>query len=129
MGPAVVTFPHKDLKNLSWALCAITSLGKYDHKKGGHLVLWELKLVVEFPPGATILIPSSVITHGNTAVQKGETRRSITQYNSSSLFGWNAHGNRKFTGAKKKSIALWWEKPLHMLSKLSDLVREAGLKD
>jgi hypothetical protein len=126
LGPVVVTFPHKDAKNLSWGLCAITSLGKYDPKKGGHLVLWELKLIIEFPPGSTILIPSSIITHGNTSVQEGETRRSITQYNSSGLFGWTAHGNMKFSEADE--IAGWWEKPLHMFSKLSDLVREAGLE-
>jgi hypothetical protein len=128
LGPTVETFPHKDLKNLSWGLCAITSLGNYNPEEGGHIVLWELKLVIEFPPYSTILIPSALITHGNTAVQPGETRRSITQYNSSGLFGWTAHGNMQFTQAKKTAVAEWWKEPLHMFSKLSDLVREAGLE-
>lgn len=39
-------------------MCAITTLSDYDPKAGGHLVLWDLKLVIEFPPGSTILILS-----------------------------------------------------------------------
>ena len=42
IGPEAWTKPHKDLMNLSWGWCAVTSLGSYDHTKGGHLVLWDL---------------------------------------------------------------------------------------
>ncbi len=45
-------------------------------------------MVVEFPPGATALIPSSVILHSNTKVQDGEGRMSFTQYAAGGLFRW-----------------------------------------
>ncbi|KAJ3886728.1 hypothetical protein GG344DRAFT_69418 [Lentinula edodes] len=41
---------------------------------GGHLVLWDLGLVIRFPPGSTILFPSSLITHSTIPIQEGETR-------------------------------------------------------
>lgn len=73
-------------------MCAITALGDYDPKRGGHLVLWDLKLVIEFPPGSTILIPSACIRHSNVSIQEGETRYSFTQYAAGGLFRWVDHG-------------------------------------
>ncbi|KAJ3869995.1 hypothetical protein EV359DRAFT_76235 [Lentinula novae-zelandiae] len=60
--------------------------------KGGHLVLWDLKLIIRFPPGATVLFPSALITHSNLPVQSGETRYSIIQYSSGGLFRWRYNG-------------------------------------
>ena len=56
IGPTVCTKPHRDMMNLSWGWCAVTSMGSYDPKKGGHLMLWDLKLAVEFPPFSTIFL-------------------------------------------------------------------------
>lgn len=91
-GPETVCLPHLDKANLAYGKCSITGLGNYDYKRGGHLVLWELKLVVEFPPGATVLIPSAVITHSNTPISPGETRYSFTQYTAGTLFRWVENG-------------------------------------
>jgi hypothetical protein len=101
IGPSVVTTPHKDLKNLSWGWCAITSLGNYNPKNGGHLVLWDLNLVIEFPPGSTIFIPSAILCHSNTSVSDSETRSSLTQYNSEGLFRWAAYDFSLKKGRKK----------------------------
>ena len=94
LGPATVCRPHRDSANLAFGICAITALGRFDPKKGGHLVLRELGLVVEFPPGATALIPSAVITHYNSRIQEGETRYSFTQYAAGSLFSYVDNGMR-----------------------------------
>ncbi|KZP30363.1 hypothetical protein FIBSPDRAFT_908068 [Athelia psychrophila] len=72
--------------------CAVTALGDYDPTLGGHLILWDLKLIIEFPPGSTVLIPSAIFTHSNTAIQEGESRYSFTQYTSGGLFRWVEHG-------------------------------------
>lgn len=72
-------------------MCAITALGDYDPKLGGHLVLWDLKLVIEFPPGSTILIPSTSVRHSNVSIRQGETRHSFTQYAAGGLFCWVEH--------------------------------------
>lgn len=94
LGPRTVCIPHCDAKNLSFGICCITALGSFDPVTGGHLVLEELKLVVEFPPGATVLIPSAVVMHSNTSIQEGETRYSFTQYASGSLFSYVENGMR-----------------------------------
>ena len=119
-GPRTCTFPHKDLKNLSWGWCSVTSMGDYDYTQGGHLVLWDLKLAVEFPPYSTILIPSAIILHSNTSIGPEEERLTVTQDSSAGLFAWNAYGNvpkKKSTG----SPASWWKRPVHMFSKLEQL--------
>ncbi|KAF7970728.1 hypothetical protein HWV62_23180 [Athelia sp. TMB] len=91
-GPRTCCFPHTDANNLPYGLCAITALGSFDPALGGHLILWDLKTVVEFPPGSTILIPSATIRHSNTPIQKDETRYSFTQYAAGGLFRWVEHG-------------------------------------
>src|SRR5882672_10818714 len=63
LGPQTVTLPHLDLKNLAFGWCAITALGNFDYRQSGHLVLWDLNLVIQFPPGSTILIPSAILSH------------------------------------------------------------------
>ncbi|KDQ54000.1 hypothetical protein JAAARDRAFT_698215, partial [Jaapia argillacea MUCL 33604] len=87
-GPDVRTFVHTDPKNLPWGWCVVTALGSFDPKRGGHLVLWDLKLVVEFPPGSTIFIPSAIIQHSNIPVAEGEVWLSYTQYTAGSVFRW-----------------------------------------
>ncbi len=59
--PQTCTFRHTDSANLPFGWCAITALGRFDPRFGGHLVLWDLKLVLDFPPGSTILIPSAIL--------------------------------------------------------------------
>ncbi|KAF8156502.1 hypothetical protein K438DRAFT_1861934 [Mycena galopus ATCC 62051] len=79
-GPRAITCPHLDFGNLAWSWCAITSLGWFDPDHGGHLILWDLKLVVRFPPGATILI----LSH--------KKRFSFVQYSAGGLFRWIRNG-------------------------------------
>ncbi|KAJ7742915.1 hypothetical protein B0H14DRAFT_3897734 [Mycena olivaceomarginata] len=45
-GRHAITVPHLDFGNLSWGWCAITALGRFNPDLGGHLVLWDLKLIV-----------------------------------------------------------------------------------
>ncbi|KZP33928.1 hypothetical protein FIBSPDRAFT_943028 [Athelia psychrophila] len=42
-------YPHTNTNNLPFSLCAVTTLGDCI-ELGGHLVLWDLKVVIEFPP-------------------------------------------------------------------------------
>lgn len=91
-GPNAVSIPHLDFGNAAALMCLITALGEFDHTLGGHLVLWDLKLVIEFPPGATICLPSSLIRHSNLPIQPGERRASFIQYAAGALFRWVDHG-------------------------------------
>ncbi|KAK6996785.1 hypothetical protein R3P38DRAFT_2565380, partial [Favolaschia claudopus] len=87
-GPNTITNPHVDTLNLAWGWCTITALGPFDPTRGGHLVLWDLGLVIRFPPGSTILIPSAILRHSNVPIQEGERRYSFTQFSAAGLFRW-----------------------------------------
>ncbi|KAJ7048973.1 hypothetical protein C8F01DRAFT_1213543 [Mycena amicta] len=93
-GPNVWTFKHRDVLNLPFGWCAIQALGKFDPTKGGHLILWDLKLIIEFPPGSLILIPSATLSHSNIPVQKGDERASFTQFTPGGLFRFADNGFR-----------------------------------
>ncbi|RDX42271.1 hypothetical protein OH76DRAFT_1363083, partial [Lentinus brumalis] len=88
LGPQVATLVHTDHLNYAPGWCAILALGNFDPTRGGHLVLWDLKLIVEFPPGSLIMIPSAILRHSNTPVQEGEERMSFTQFSAGGLFRW-----------------------------------------
>ncbi|KAG6815570.1 hypothetical protein H0H93_009451 [Arthromyces matolae] len=91
-GPNVFTVAHRDCMNLPGGWCAIQSLGTFDHTKGGHIFFPQLKMVVEFPSGALVLIPSATIIHGNIPVQEGNSRASFTQYSAGGLFRYVENG-------------------------------------
>lgn len=92
LGPFSISYPHLDAANLCFGWCAITALGNFDPKRGGHLVLWDLGLFFQFPPGATILIPSALLVHSNVPISPDEERFSIIQYSSAGLFRWVENG-------------------------------------
>ncbi|KAF7984935.1 hypothetical protein HWV62_9851 [Athelia sp. TMB] len=134
-GPATVTYDHVDYGNLPFGWCAITALGDFDHTRGGHLILWDLMLAIEFPPGATILIPSGALRHGNTSLQPGEVRYSFTQYAAGGLFRWVEHGFVKEEAYKagwskarmaqeEVANAQRWAEAAKMFSTMDELVAE-----
>ncbi|THU75387.1 hypothetical protein K435DRAFT_581962, partial [Dendrothele bispora CBS 962.96] len=43
-GPETVTVTHLDYLNYIAGWCGITNFGRFDYRKGGHFVLWDLKL-------------------------------------------------------------------------------------
>ncbi|KAI0310320.1 hypothetical protein OF83DRAFT_1155560 [Amylostereum chailletii] len=86
LGGNVRTCAHADTENLPTRWCSITALGNFDPKRGGHLVLHTLRMVVEFPPNSVASILSSTVVHSNTAIQPGESRWSITSYTAGALF-------------------------------------------
>ncbi|KAJ6456046.1 hypothetical protein C8R45DRAFT_1186835, partial [Mycena sanguinolenta] len=93
-GPSVWTFKHRDVCNLPFGWCAVQALGHFDAEKGGHLILWDVKLVVEFPAGALIILPSATVTHSNIPVAAGDERISFTQFTAGNLFRYVDNGFR-----------------------------------
>ncbi|KAF8438809.1 hypothetical protein L210DRAFT_3403476, partial [Boletus edulis BED1] len=57
----VVTLEHINNTNLLFGLCAIFACGSYDPTLGGHLMLFDHNIVIEFLPGSTILIPFGIL--------------------------------------------------------------------
>ncbi|THU78009.1 hypothetical protein K435DRAFT_701049, partial [Dendrothele bispora CBS 962.96] len=93
-GLVTVSWPHPDSANLLFGWCAITALGNLNLNRGGHLILWDLGLVIRFPPGSTILIPSALIKHSNIPIQAGETHYFFVQYSAAGLFQWVRNGSK-----------------------------------
>ncbi|KAG6879143.1 hypothetical protein C0992_004901 [Termitomyces sp. T32_za158] len=85
-GGNVSTKVHRDCMNYAVGWYANQALGLFDPKNSGHIVLTDLKLIIEFPPGALILIPSATLAHGNLPVAQGESWVSFTQYCAGRLF-------------------------------------------
>ncbi|KAJ7038454.1 hypothetical protein C8F04DRAFT_951078, partial [Mycena alexandri] len=85
-GPVTITLPHIDFGNLAWGWCAVTALGNFNPSRGGHLVLWDLKLIIRFPPGSTILLPSAILRHSNLNIGPNETRFSFAQFTPAGIF-------------------------------------------
>ncbi|KAF9471714.1 hypothetical protein BDN70DRAFT_761742, partial [Pholiota conissans] len=102
LGPTTATHDHRDSANVASGICAITALGNFDPTLGGHLILFDLKLVIEFPPGSTVLIPSALFKHGNTPiVGEGVSRMSFTQYCAGGLFRWVRYGFQTVKAVKE----------------------------
>lgn len=117
-------------------MCPVHSLGRFDYTKGGHLILWDLKLVIEFPPGSTILLPLSTLRHGNTTIQEGEERMSFTQYCAGGLIRWVKYGfrsgvsleetaaGRRFKARVDGDPDVRWREALNKFSNRDELVRD-----
>ncbi|KAK2465171.1 hypothetical protein APHAL10511_002802 [Amanita phalloides] len=130
LGLQSTSFPHMDDGNLAQSWCSITPLGLFNPKKGGHIILWDLGLVIDFPPGSTVLIPSALILHSNTSIQPGETRFSIVQYAAGGLFRWVNNGHMTEADMLAKAVStkgheleqmLRWEKAVNMFTKVDEL--------
>ncbi|KAG6915514.1 hypothetical protein DXG01_011110 [Tephrocybe rancida] len=132
VGPNVFTVAHRDGRNVPGRWCGIQALGRFDPTKGGHIVFPDLELVVEFPAGALILIPSATLTHANIPAQEGDSRALFTQYCSSGLFRYTecsyrteAQLRRDDPKEYKRLQALKetrWQRDYHLYSLLTDLV-------
>lgn len=127
LGPQVATRPHTDYLNLPAGWCAVTAIGRFDPKSGGHLILWDFNLMVEFPPGALVLIPSAIVRHSNTTIKPGETRSSFTQYSAGGLFRWVECGFRsqkefeRLGGVHPLTGEERWQRGVQMWSTLEEL--------
>ncbi|KAJ7811264.1 hypothetical protein B0H13DRAFT_1666908, partial [Mycena leptocephala] len=70
------------------------ALGKYAPIHGGHIIFWNLGLVVCFPPGATILFPAGLIRYSFVKVRPGEHRHAVLQWAGGGISRWLANGRR-----------------------------------
>ncbi|KAJ7622789.1 hypothetical protein DFH06DRAFT_1340671 [Mycena polygramma] len=73
------------------SMTALTSLGNYDGSDEGELVVWPDKTVINFPVGATILIPSC-LPYSFTAVQSPGYQMVLAQSCEQSLGQFVANG-------------------------------------
>ncbi|KAJ7016607.1 hypothetical protein C8F04DRAFT_1160375 [Mycena alexandri] len=93
----------------------------------GHMILWDLTLVIRFPLGATILVPSAILRRSNLPIRAHEKCFSFIQYTAGGLFWWILNGfqtDKAFenTGTKEekmertKEATTRWKKGVAMYS-------------
>ncbi|KXN84301.1 hypothetical protein AN958_12427, partial [Leucoagaricus sp. SymC.cos] len=130
--PRVCTVPHQDCNNLAFGWCVVIALGDFDPEEGGHFVLHDLGIVIEFPPGACLLIPSACLWHSNIPIRKNDTRASITFYAAGNLFRFIDNEFQNEPDLAKMNADLYqqrqeekdthWRKGLELYSKINDLI-------
>ncbi|THU85627.1 hypothetical protein K435DRAFT_685208 [Dendrothele bispora CBS 962.96] len=111
-GPCTRTHIHTNAKNTAHDMCA-TTLGSFNPKLRGHLVLWDLKVLIEFPPGCTILLLSALLYHLNTGVQTHKTRYSVTQYTAGGIWCWLDGGSWTKVNIKHSNPEGWQKLQVH----------------
>ena len=134
LGPATVNIPHINAGNLPHGWCAITAFGDFDPDFGGHLILWDLGLVIRFPPGHTILIPSGCVCHSNVGIRPDERRYPMVLYSAGGLFRYKEYGMKTMPEAmeedreKYEAFQAYREslrpRDFHLFSKYVQLVAE-----
>jgi hypothetical protein len=80
--------------DLAWGWSAFTTLGTYNADTGGHIILWDLNLLVRFPPGATILIPRALVRYSFVRIAAHETRYCLIQFTPAPIFKFCGNGGR-----------------------------------
>jgi hypothetical protein len=136
LGNKVVTKKHIDTQNCPFGWCTITALGDFDATKGGHIILWDLGIIIEFSAGACVCLPSALITHSNIPTGDGEVRMSFTQYCAGEIFRHIENGFRTDKNLEENDPAiLLFRKEVRktriqdgyaMFSKIEDLMKASG---
>ncbi|KAJ7150767.1 hypothetical protein C8R46DRAFT_1043563 [Mycena filopes] len=131
-GRNVWTFKHRDVLNLAFGMCIVRALGDYDATLGGHLALWDLKLLIEFPHGAAILLPSATIAHSNVPVRPHEERVSFAEFSAGGIFRYVDNGCQTVKELAESDpeeyerlsalMAGRWEEGLSLLSTVDELL-------
>lgn len=124
-GGRVATAEHRDHLNLLPGLCGIFPSGKFNSRRGGHLVLVEAKIVVELAEGDVFLFPSAIFTHYNIPLQPGDCRNSLACWSGGSLFLWAKLGGRpktELSAKERKEFEFGKEEMLDLLYKNFPLV-------
>ncbi len=132
-GRNVICFKHRDVMNVPYGWCAITALGLFDYRKGGHLILWDYGVYFEFPAGTTIYVPSASVVHSNTRLANPdiEERSSFTQYFPGGVLRWIDNGFKSDKQLKADDrarfadVTAWkldrWTRGLAMMSTWDEL--------
>jgi len=134
MGPQTVCIGHRDFWNLAHGTCPIGVLGPFNHRTGGHIILHEPKLIIEFRRGDVMFIPSAAVTHENVPIADGEMRYSFTMYTAGGLFRYAWCGMRTLKDIQEKEEfeelyrsylaegPLRWESGWRKYSTIGDLI-------
>ncbi|KAJ7205392.1 hypothetical protein C8J57DRAFT_1405486 [Mycena rebaudengoi] len=81
----------------------ITVLGRYDHKRRGHMILWDDDSIFPLVPGTTILIPTGTKRVSFLPVAGNEKQFLFRQYFHSSVLRWVEKGGYSDSSADREA--------------------------
>jgi hypothetical protein len=117
---------HKDFLNSVLGTCMVAPIGKFDYRKGGHLILHEWEQYWELPSGSIAFFPSAMVTHENVGIGSYEERRAITAFTSARFFQYSRYGFAEASSLpknmKERIADEEWEKAKKRLSHLQSLL-------
>ncbi|KAJ7015887.1 hypothetical protein C8F04DRAFT_1204826 [Mycena alexandri] len=117
-----VSFEHCDMLNCVHGLCPVTSGGDFDHVLSGHLYLRQLRLIIQFPSGATILIPSAAsttATHRSSPTKLATPSHSMLRVSAKTLLA--QPGGQEVKDAFDSVPGSRWKWGLNLFSKYDKL--------
>ncbi|KAJ7201063.1 hypothetical protein GGX14DRAFT_400250 [Mycena pura] len=89
---------HRTVLNLAFGWGAIQALARLNPKTGGHLVLWDFKLVVQFPvgprPHSNVPVSFTLVFRSTASESWGRTARDMSGRHSKHCDGRKACKNR-----------------------------------
>lgn len=105
----VRTKPHKDGKGAIQGRSCLCCFGDFT---GGHLILWELKAILELRAGDVVLFADHILTHSNTTVEG--VRHSMVAFTHQRVLEWIeeniGYNNEKNQRVKKRRQKVQEEK-------------------
>jgi hypothetical protein len=99
------TKPHRDVREAIYGYSGLISCGNY---KGGALILYDLKIIIEMEPGDMLIFPDSLIHHSNEPATGN--RCSVVAFTQENVYDfWNrAYGmtlrRQTRTGVKRPKV-------------------------
>lgn len=128
LGPKTICHKHVDGLNLAYGWCVVCAMGEFDCKSGGHMVLHDAEIILEYGRGDILFLPSAIMAHENIAVQEHETRYSLTFYSAGGLFRYRALGFKRVKDLDEEELAEYneaglatWEAGCKLFSTLPEL--------
>ena len=101
----VETKPHRDVKERAFGVSCLCPFGTY---KGGALILWELKVIIELNPGDLLFLPDSLIHHSNERVTG--IHHSVVAFTQQNMFDYWKRSSSEFRDKKKSKLGKRKEK-------------------
>jgi hypothetical protein len=106
----VVTRDHVDCMDYTRAPCTLYNFGSNNYRTGGHLILHDAHLLVEFPPGSIISFYSSIMRHANTVVGCKEIRETLALYTAAGLMRYLQNGDELGSCNDDIGSSIGWSK-------------------
>jgi hypothetical protein len=108
----VLTRSQKNFNGGLDTMEVITSIGNYDHKQGGHVVLWDDNKIIELPSGASVMFVAGTKRYSFVPVGRNEERFLFRQFCNAGVLRWiekGGYSDSEFDMVMSPEVIAAWE--------------------